>query len=408
MGEQLTIVMVSMHTSPLAQPGQGDAGGMNVYVRNLSDALIAAGHQVLSFTRKTLAGDTTVVVDETTGSQVVYLPAGDPDLPKEALREVTTPFADALVASVRQHARHRVILHSHYWLSGLVALEASPRLEAPVVHTMHTLGATKNSSAPGTEPNHRVEHEAFLATRADVLTANTVVEKAEIVHYSGAPEDRVQVVHPGVDHEVFQPEGSTTWPGREPEAGPKILFAGRLQSYKGPHVIVDALAVLRERGFDWLPVVHFTGAVSGSGDYDVSARAHTLGVAQYCSFSPPVTPPALASYMRASEVVVMPSVSESFGLVAVEAQACGTPVIAHNSGGLATAVADGVSGQLIDSLDAAHWADVLATVVEQPQRWKAYGEAATRHAAQFSWSVMAERMVDVYATVATTSATKCF
>ena len=407
MGEQFTIVMVSMHTSPLAQPGQGDAGGMNVYVRNLSDALIAAGHQVLSFTRKTSAADTTVVVDETTESKVLHLPAGDLELPKEALREVASPFADALVASVEQHALHRVILHSHYWLSGLVALEASPRLEAPVVHTMHTLGATKNSSAPGTEPRHRVDQEAFIASRADVLTANTAVEKAEIVHYSGTQVDRVQVVHPGVDHLVFHPEGTRMWPGRELEAGPKILFAGRLQPYKGPHVIVEALAVLRDRGFDQLPVVHFTGAVSGSDDYDVPAHAHTLGVAQYCSFSVPVKPRTLASYMRASQVVVMPSVSESFGLVAVEAQACGTPVIAHNSGGLATAVADGVSGQLIDSLDAAQWADVLATVVEQPQRWQTYGEAAIRHAAQFSWSVMADRMVDVYSSVATTGATTC-
>lgn len=396
MGAQLTIVMISMHTSPLAQPGQGDAGGLNVYIRNLTESLIHAGHQVLSFTRKTAATDQTVVLDQATGSKVIPLSVGRLSLPKEALAQLTAQFSDDLVHGVEQHAKHKIVLHSHYWLSGMVAHQVSLRLNVPVIHTMHTLGATKNSSAPGTEPLYRIEREAFICAQAQVVTANTLVEKQELVQYTRVDPERIEVVHPGVDHEIFQPDGPAVWPGRITDAAPRILFAGRQQRYKGPHVLLQALAILRNRGFHTLPVVHFTGAVSGSPEYDLHAQAHLLGVAQWCSFSSPVTPETLAGYMRAADVVAMPSVTESFGLVAIEAQACGTPVIAHKVGGLTTAVANGVSGQLVDSLSAAAWADVLETVVDDPQRWRDFGAAGFHHSAQFSWSAMADRMVEIY------------
>lgn len=396
MGAQLTIVMISMHTSPLAQPGQGDAGGLNVYIRNLTESLIHAGHQVLSFTRKTAATDQTVVLDQATGSKVIPLSVGRLSLPKEALAQLTAQFSDDLVHGVEQHAKHKIVLHSHYWLSGMVAHQVSLRLNVPVTHTMHTLGATKNSSAPGTEPLYRIEREAFICAQAQVVTANTLVEKQELVQYTRVDPERIEVVHPGVVHEIFQPDGPAVWPGRITDAAPRILFAGRQQRYKGPHVLLQALATLRNRGFHTLPVVHFTGAVSGSPEYDLHAQAHLLGVAQWCSFSSPVTPETLAGYMRAADVVAMPSVTESFGLVAIEAQACGTPVIAHKVGGLTTAVANGVSGQLVDSLSAAAWADVLETVVDDPQRWRDFGAAGFHHSAQFSWSAMADRMVEIY------------
>lgn len=367
-----------------------------MYIRNLTQALIHAGHQVLSFTRKTSASDQLVVLDEATGSRVIPLSVGQLSLPKEALGELTTQFADELVNGVTTYATHDTVLHSHYWLSGMVAHHAALQLRAPVVHTMHTLGATKNISAPGTEPIYRVEREAFICARAQVITANTRVERQELVAHTGVDPARVEVVHPGVDHQIFQPDGPAVWPGRVSDETPRVLFAGRQQRYKGPHVVLQALATLRDRGFHKLPVVHFTGAVSGSPDYDVQAQAHLLGVAQWCSFSSPVTPETLAGYMRAADVVAMPSVTETFGLVALEAQACGTPVIAHKVGGLTTAVAEGVSGQLVDSLSADAWADVLESVVDDPQRWKAYGAAGCDHSAQFSWSAMADRMVDIY------------
>lgn len=401
MGAQLTIVMISMHTSPLAQPGQGDAGGLNVYLKNLTDALIQAGYQVLSFTRKTAATDQTVVLDEVTGSKVVPLSVGPLALPKEALDQLTAQFADDLVRGVEQYARHSVVLHSHYWLSGMVAHQAALHLSAPVVHTMHTLGATKNSSSPGSEPPYRVEREAFICAQSHVVTANTMVEKQELVQHTAVIPQRVEVVHPGVDHHVFCPDGESVWPGRMTPNVPRILFAGRQQRYKGPHVLLQALAILRDRGFHTLPVLHFTGAVSGSPDYDLHAKAHLLGVAQWCSFSSPVSPEMLASYMRAADVVAMPSVSESFGLVAVEAQACGTAVLAHKVGGLNTAVADGVSGHLVDSLNATAWADALQSLVEDPERWRDYGAAGLQHAAQFSWAAMAERMAEIYTSCVT-------
>ena len=396
MDEKLTVVMVAMHTSPLAQPGQGDAGGLNVYVRNLSEALIRLGHQVLAFTRKASSADVPVVVDEKTRSQVIPVAAGLLNLPKESLAGLTGQFADAMCEELTQRAQHRVVFHSHYWLSGLAALEAGRRLQAPVVHTMHTLGGAKNSSAPGSEPAYRIEREAYIGAKADMLTANTQVEKHELLKHTEVDANRVEVVHPGVDHEVFSPEGPSRWPGRDTGGGPRLLFAGRMQPYKGPHVLVDALAVLRRRGHEVLPQIHFTGAVSGQRTYDVQARAYLAGLSQQCSFSAPVQPSVLASYMRAADVVLVPSVAESFGLVAIEAQACGTPVIAHRAGGLTTAVADKKTGELVSSLVPETWADLLESVLHDPDRWQAYGRAALGHANQFSWTAMAQRMLGIY------------
>lgn len=396
MDEQFTIVMISMHTSPLAQPGQGDAGGMNVYIRNLTDALIHAGHQVLCFTRKTSAADAVVVLDEKTESTVIPVVAGRLSLPKEALGELTTQFAETMLPIVQQRANHRIVIHSHYWLSGIVALHVGQQLHCPVVHTMHTLGAAKNESAPGTEPSYRLEKEALIAARADLLTANTVVEKQELINHTGVASKQVEVVHPGVDHGIFRADGPTHWPGRQTTAGPRILFAGRFQHFKGPHVLIDALAILRNRGCTNLPVVHFTGANSGNRTYDLRARSYLVGVAKYCSFSAPVTPATLATIMRAADVVAMPSVAESFGLVALEAQACGTPVIAHRAGGLTTAVIDGQTGRLIESLDPHAWADAMMSLIEQPATWSTRGAAGVDHAASFSWSAMAQRMVQIY------------
>lgn len=396
LGEQLTIVMVSMHTSPLAQPGQGDAGGMNVYIRNLTTALIEAGHQVLGFTRQTVPTEEVVVLDEATDSKVIPLNVGPFELSKEALADLTTLFADELVTAVSAHAYHSLVVHSHYWLSGVVAHRAASHLKAPVVHTMHTLGAAKSSAKPGSEPLHRMESEALICARAQVVIANTADEKQELMKFTGVSAERVQVVHPGVDHGVFYPAGMSRWPGRQIDQAIKILFAGRMQEHKGPHVLLEALAALQQRDLKILPVAHFTGAVSGAATYDVPAYAERLGIAQQCSFSSPVSPTVLASYMRAADVVAMPSASETFGLVAVEAQACGTPVIAHNVGGLTTAVVDGFSGHLVDSLDPEAWADSLAGVISDPQRWRCFGSAGANHSRLFSWSAMAERMIEIY------------
>lgn len=399
MNEPLTIVMISMHTSPLAQPGQGDAGGLNVYVRNLSEALIRAGHQVLAFTRKTAATEEVMTIDGATDSQVVPVASGRLKLPKEALSELTTQFAETMATEVLQRAKHPVILHSHYWLSGVAALHATQRLRSPVVHTMHTLGAAKNSSEPGSEPPYRIERETYISLNASALTANTAVEKRELVHHTGVDPARVVVVHPGVDHSVFSFEGPAEWPGRQIGDSLKVLFAGRLQPFKGPHVLIEALVELRKRGHQPLPTIHFTGAASGQHDYDLHAKAYLLGVAQQCSFSGPVAPAVLARYMRAADIVAVPSVAESFGLVAIEAQACGTPVMAHRAGGLSIAVADGKSGQLMDSLRPQAWADALESALTQPQLWRGYGQAGVQHAKKFSWTSMAQRMTKLYRNV---------
>lgn len=396
MDEQLTIVMISMHTSPLAQPGQGDAGGMNVYVRNLTQALIAAGHQVLCFTRKTSVRDVPVELDAATGSQVVPLAVGSLKLPKESLPQLTTQFGIAVASTTQRYARHTVVYHSHYWLSGIAAHEAARYQRGPLVHTMHTLAAAKNTVSPGTEPAFRVDREAFIAATADAVIANTPVEAIELREHTPVQEHRLHVVTPGVDHQVFSPEGPAYWPGNSGHSGPKVLFAGRFQPFKGPHILVDALAVLAHKRHFEPPVIHFTGANSGSTTYDIRARAHLLGVAEYCSFSAPVPPEVLAQYMRAADVVAVPSRSESFGLVALEAQACGTPVIAHGAGGLTTAVNDGVTGRLVEGLHPETWADVLDSLRTNPSCWDDYGDAASNHASQFSWTTMAAELLNIY------------
>src|SRR5699024_10324189 len=166
----------------------------------------------------------------------------------------------------------------------------------PVIHTMHTLGAAKNYAIPGIEPLHRIEGEALICAHAQVLIANTADEKQELIKFTGVPEERVQVVRPGVDHRIFRPVGTNRWPGRRGNQVPKTLLTGRIQPYKLRHVLLAALAVLRARALKPLPVPHFPGAASGSATYDVPAYAQRLGIAQQCSFSSPVSPTVLASY----------------------------------------------------------------------------------------------------------------
>ncbi|MEO9246156.1 glycosyltransferase [Citricoccus nitrophenolicus] len=403
----LGVVMVSLHTSPLAQPGQGDAGGMNVYVRQLAITLATGGHPVWVLTRRDRAGqrvrDLPVpTVPGAARARVVPVDAGPAAaVPKEELPRWVDEFAAAAPAALSAaggcHGDDcRWVVHSHYWLSGLAGLSVSADLKAPIVHTMHTMAAVKNArDEHSSEPEAREAAEQQIAEAADLLVANTPAERDELVAHYGAEPARIAVVPPGVDTAVFNPDGPRRWPGH-PE-GVRVLFAGRIQGHKGPQVAIRAAGLANGRS-DGGPrlSLHLTGARSGSDGLDLARLRDQSGLGERCTVSGPVSAEALAEMYRAADVVVVPSFSESFGLVALEAQACGTPVMAHRVGGLAYAVDDGRTGRLVDGLDPRTWAVELERIAADLPAWRSLGPAAARRAHGFGWEAMAARLSAAY------------
>jgi D-inositol-3-phosphate glycosyltransferase len=402
------IAMLSAHTSPLDQPGNGDAGGMNVYVCELSRELAARGIEVEIFTRVT-SRHQPAVVEMGPGILVHHVAAG----PFEGLQKNDLPsqlcsfVRDVLRAEVERAEGHFDLVHSHYWLSGQVGTVARERWNVPLVHTMHTMAKVKNAmlaDGDAAEPIGRIAGEDEIVRLADRLIANTVEERRELVELYDADPDRVAVVHPGVDLTIFRA-------GRMREArallgladdAAVILFAGRIQPLKAPDVVLKAAAVLLERDpslRDRL-LVAVVGGASGSGLDEPSALSDlsvVLGIDDVVRLVPTVSQRELADWYAAASVVCVPSHNESFGLVAIEAQACGTPVVAARVGGLSTAVADGVTGVLIDGHDPAEYATAIHVLLTNPQAREAMSHKAVRHAEGFGWDVTAERTLAVYA-----------
>lgn len=401
------MVMVSLHTSPLAQPGQGDAGGMNVYVRHLAITLAADGHPVWVLTRRDHAGqgvqDLPVpAIPGAARARVVPVSAG-PATPvaKEELPRWVDDFAAAapvaLSAAGGCHGSDcRWVVHSHYWLSGLAGLSVAADLGAPIVHTMHTMAAVKNArDARSSEPETRESAEQQIAAAADLLVANTPAERDELIGHYGAESSRITVVPPGVDTKVFTPDGPRHWPGH-PE-GVRVLFAGRIQGHKGPQVALRAAGLVNSRSSTGpLLSLHLTGSRSGSDGLDLARLREQSGLGERCTVSGAVSADALAEMYRSADVVVVPSFSESFGLVALEAQACGTPVMAHRVGGLSYAVDEGQTGRLVDGLDPETWAVELERIAADLTAWRRMGPAAARRAQGFGWEAMAARLSSAY------------
>ncbi|MFE6713217.1 D-inositol-3-phosphate glycosyltransferase [Streptomyces sp. NPDC057695] len=393
--------MLSVHTSPLHQPGTGDAGGMNVYMVELSRALAEQGVEVDLFTR--CRGEAAPPSDALApGVRVRHLPAGPRRaLPKEAMPGLVVPFSLALLKEERRYD----LVHSHYWLSGQAGRIASAGWRVPLVHTAHTLARVKNATlAAGDtpEPELRIRGEHQVAAAADRLIANTADEAEALRSLYGAEPGRTEVVRPGVDLRTFRPgDGRAAARARLglPADAFVPLYAGRIQPLKGPDVLVRAVAELLadspglRRGL-LVPVV---GGHSGATREGTAWRlAEELGVADVLRSCPPVPQERLADWYRAADVLVVPSRSESFGLVALEAQACGTPVLAAAVGGLPTAVRDGVTGLLVQGHDPREYARRLGLLAAHPETVRAMGEAAVRHARGMSWRASAARTVEVY------------
>ncbi|MBS45101.1 MAG: D-inositol-3-phosphate glycosyltransferase [Nocardioides sp.] len=404
--------MISLHTSPLDQPGTGDAGGMNVYVVELARRLAACGVEVDVFTRATSSAlEPEVPLGD--GVVVRHVSAGPYEgLTKHELPAQLCVFAREVLRTEAAHpVGHYDAVHSHYWLSGQVGALARDRWGVPLVHTMHTMAKVKNAAlAEGDtpEPDARVIGEEQVVEAADVLLANTDLEAKQLINLYDADPGRVEVVHPGVDLDVFAPPAGGA-SGRAavradlglPVDAAVLLFAGRIQPLKAPDVLVRAVALmlhddpsLRSR-----LVVPIVGGPSGSGLDRPAALADLaaeLGVADVVRFVPPVTQRDLARWYAAASVVAVPSYNESFGLVAAEAQACGTPVVAAAVGGLTTVVRDGVSGRLLESHDPADWARVLREVVVDETERARLAAGARPQAESFSWDATAQQTLDVY------------
>ncbi|GAB2470935.1 D-inositol-3-phosphate glycosyltransferase [Promicromonospora xylanilytica] len=413
----LRIAMVSVHTSPLEQPGTGDAGGMNVYVLELSRALARRGAQVEIYTRATSSAQPKVT-DAEPGIRVVHVAAG----PYEGLDKNDLPGQlCAFAAGVLRAEAHRPegwydVLHTHYWLSGQVGWLAAERWDVPLVHTMHTMARVKNASlAPGDtpEPHGRIIGEEQVVAEADALVANTDQEAGELVRDYRADPARVRVVQPGVDLGVFSPfpddGGDPAEPDRRqaelrerlglPADRRIVLFAGRVQLLKGPDVLVRALGErVWSQGGGQPPLLVVLGGASGrpTAVRELEALAYQEGVAAHVRVRPPVPQRTLAEYFRAADLVAVPSHSESFGLVAAEAQASGTPVVAAAVGGLRTVVEDGVSGVLVPDHEPESWALVLKSLLDDDALRARLAVGACASAARFGWDRAAAEMLDVY------------
>ena len=401
------VAMLSVHTSPLDQPGTGDAGGMNVYIVELARRLGSMGTEVEIFTRATSA-DLPPVVDLADGVLVRHVQAGPfQGLRKEDLGGQLCAFAGGVLrAEASREPGWYDLVHSHYWLSGQVGALAAERWNVPLIHSMHTMAKVKNLSLAAhdtPEPVARVIGESQVVEAADRLVANTDDEAHSLVSLYGAERDRVVTVAPGVDLDVFCPGDRAAARTRVGVAGDAemLLFVGRIQPLKAPDVLLRAAARMLEDDPSLRSrlVVAVVGGPSGGGVEDPTSLqqlATSLGIADVVRFAPPVSRDRLPDWYRAADVTVVPSYSESFGLVAVESQACGTPVVASAVGGLPTAVADGASGVLVDGHDTEAYAAVLAELLRHDRRKAALGRGALLHASRFSWAATANGMLDVY------------
>ena len=401
-----------VHTSPLDQPGAGDAGGMNIYVVESAERMAAMGVSVDIFTRRH-SPDLPDIVELSAGVRVRHLNIGANSATKEDLPALIPNISEAFSA-VLENEKYNV-LHSHYWISGKVAMPVAKKFGIPLAHTMHTMARVKNMNlAEGErpEPMIRVQGETQVVAAANALIANTDAEAASLVSLYEACPDNVSVVSPGVDLYTFT-AGNGRKAAREavglPQDAHILAFVGRIQPHKGPEVLIRAVAEMLNHSPHLRSklITVIMGGASGGGLGEVERLKDLvswLNISDVVRFENPVPRAQLPQWYRAADLVCVPSYSESFGLVALEAQACGTPVVATAVGGLRTAVADGISGVLVDGHDPRAWSSVLARLIQEPQRRVLLSMGAIEHASHFGWDATARGTLDIYDRIIATSA----
>lgn len=412
-----SLAVLSMHTSPLAQPGTGDGGGMNVYVKELATALSRAGVACDVYTRA--SGSVPAVVDVEPGFRLHHIAAGPlAPVPRGELPGLVDAFTEGVLA--RMEAGHPAdAIHANYWLSGVAGHAIKHALDLPLVSTFHTLDRVKAEIDLSDDGALRSQSEAAVIGCSDAIVANCEDEVRQLVHLYEADPTRVEVVPLGVDHAFFGPNPTTLPDGRRnrrqarralgfDEGAPLLLFVGRIQPLKNADVAVCALANLDDHPDAHLVIV---GGPSGpDGDNEVQ-RLHglvaELGLAGRVTFVPPQPHELLSTYYRAADVCLVPSQSESFGLVALEAKACGTPVVAASVGGLTTLVDHGGTGFLIDNHDPVAFAEATARVLSSPRLAAELSTNAAARAATYTWSIAAARLRELYSELTARTLVEC-
>ena len=393
--------MVSMHTSPAADPGTADAGGMNVAILGLARQLAAFGIEVDLLTRSNGRGAVTEIEP---GVTLHELEAGQLGIvAKEQLSTVADEFGEAVARLAGRESRGYDIVHAHYWLSGIAALPVAIELGIPFVQSFHTLGHMKYRSMPAglvlTEPERRVRSETFLALQADAVIASSTAEVDALLENVGAQIDKVWIMPPGVDTGLFRPEadaGDAVRLALGVESGrPLLAVVGRVQELKGQRLAVRALAALPAPR----PLLVIAGEPTpGAEHYMVALRqlAVELGVESDVRFVGALSREAVAELFAAATITLVPSHSETFGLVALESAASGTPVIAQRVSGLVESVADGESGVLVESCDPGEWARVISLLLDDPLYYEELALSARQFAEGFSWAASTSILLDVY------------
>ncbi len=395
------MAVLSVHTSPLAQPGAGDGGGMNVYVRALASALARAGVECDVLTRRDHPGQPDVVEMEP-GFRVVHLTAGPAEsLPKHSLIDLIDPLAAATLEHMAAEDVRYDALHANYWISGALGHQLKHELDVPLVATFHTLARVKADAGVDDDPAQRARVEQETIACTDLMLASTVDEREQLVSLYGAERDRIEIVPPGVDHEIFSPATPATRAAARAaldiDDRPVLLFVGRIQPLKGARLAVRTLAALKDPRAVLLIVGGPSGA-SGAAELDAVHRiARELGVLDQVRFVPPQPHERLATFYRAADVCLVPSRTESFGLVALEAAACGTPVVAANVGGLRSLVVDGSTGYLIDGRDPLDFAGPVSALLADPELAATIGANAEAGSRRYAWSITAARLRRLYA-----------
>jgi len=414
------LAVLSLHTSPLAQPGTGDGGGMNVYVRELTAALARSDVACDVFTRA-WSPDLPAVVEVEPGLRVHHVPAGPLEvLPKESLPAVVDEFTAAVLermaAAPQAGELPYTSVHANYWLSGLSGHVIKHELNLPLVCTFHTLDRVKAESMPeeveADMPHRRAEAEASIIDCSDAVLASCTVEADQIASLYGGDPGRIRIVPPGVDHAFFGP-------GHRPQArralglpvdGRLLLFVGRIQPLKCADVAIEILAELRAGGEEAYRLVVVGGPSGPHGDKSLQSLhdvADARGVREHVHFVAPQPHELLSSYYRAADVCIVPSRSESFGLVALEAAACGTPVVASAVGGLTTLVDHGHTGYLVEDRDPAAYADAVRRTFDEPLAAERLSTASVLRARQYTWRAAARTLVELHDELAAGRLVEC-
>ncbi len=391
-----TIAMLSVHTSPLDSPGRTkDAGGMNVYIRALAAELGRRGDTIDIFTRRTNT-HTPQVVQLAPNVRVIHINAGpQASVHKNSLFPYLSSFVAQIVLFAEAEARHYDVLHTHYWLSGVAGMQLAQRWDIPHVTMFHTLARLKQLANPNEqEPQQRLDMEQRLIQSVDCVIAATEDERTQMMRYCGATANYVQVIPCGVDLELFVPherQQAREQFGLDPYQ-PIVLFAGRLDPFKGPDILLRAAALMEEDA----QIVIVGGALTDDKELqNLRTLAIELGIEQRVRFLGAQPQHVLPHLYSAADVTVIPSYHESFGLVAVESLACGTPVVATRAGGLMTVVSNDENGYLVPRCPG-FFAERLDAILGNPAIQARLHAEARRSVLQFSWQSVANQVDEVY------------